>query len=203
MVLVIGVLLAGGCSSGRGGSIVLQSRQKGEFTESFANAFFMNVKGEYDILLVDNDSAWRFKKSSAKKVINPMEITPVRQAMLIHTNWSHKIGATANPSSINAAVTWYVLGESSQEDMMVYQGVAHVVVHGDPDDPDCTIRIKEGEIAPAMISGKISDPIGPALITGYCRAIRNESQLKDILAEMRERKSQAEKAAGPEGGGAP
>ena len=64
---VLLALVATGCSSGRGGDIMLQSPQNGQFTESFSNAFFSNTKGEYDILLVDNDSAWRFQKSNAKK----------------------------------------------------------------------------------------------------------------------------------------
>ena len=120
----------------------------------------------------------------------------MRQALLIHTNWSHKLGAKPSPSSINAFITWYVLGENSDSDMMVYQGVAHVTIDGDLDDPKCTVRIKEGDISPSLVSGNMTDPIGPATITGKCHAVKNEFQLKDILADMKSRREIAEKAGG-------
>jgi hypothetical protein len=68
-------------------------------------------------------------------------------------------------------------------------------VHGDLDDPKVTVRIKEGNLSPVMITGQMTDPIGPATITGDCKAVKNSSQLKDILADMQSRRSIAEKPA--------
>jgi hypothetical protein len=182
-----------GCSTGRGGTIQLEPSASSQMlSEQFSNAFFtVSPEGDYDILMVDNASAWEFKKSPRKGAIQPTEITPVRQAFLIHSNWKHRIGTKQSPASVNASLTWYVLGESGDKDLMIYQGIAHVVIHGEATDQHCTVEIIDGTLEPLLVTGNMHDPVGPARLTGNCRALNQAAQLKDILSDMRSRRQSA------------
>ena len=179
-----------GCSSGRGGEIRLASTDGARaFTQKFNYAFFAAGEGgDFDIVMVDNASAWQFKKPPRKGAIKPQELTPVRQALEIRSNWKPRIGTKRSPASTNASLIWYVFGESGQNDMIVYKGVANVVIYGDPTDDNCSIVINEGTIAPDLVSGDMRDPVGPATVTGQCEARKRDSQVHDILSDMESRR---------------
>ncbi|MFI5379905.1 MAG: hypothetical protein ACHRHE_11450 [Tepidisphaerales bacterium] len=181
---------AGGCSSGRGGEVRLEPSDGARaFSQVFNYAFFaVNEAGDFDIVMVDNASAWQFKKPPRKGAIKPQELTPVRQAFQIRSNWKQRIGTKRNPASTNASITWYVLGESGANDIIVYKGVANVMVYGDPTDDTCSVEIREGTLEPEVVSGDMRDPVGPASIRGQCDARRRDSQVHDILSDMESRR---------------
>lgn len=190
LLSVLLILGACGCSSGRGGEIRLESADRSQaFSQKFDYAFFAASKsGDFDIVMVDNASAWQFKKPPRKGAIKPQELTPVRQVCAIRSNWKQRIGTVRSPASTNASITWYVLGESGESDMIVYKGVANVMVYGDPTDDNCSVEIREGTLAPEFIAGDMRDPIGPASIRGECEARRRDSQVRDVLSDMETRR---------------
>ena len=192
-ICLMGVILAlgaCGCSSGRGGEIRLESTDRSQaFSQKFNYAFFaVNESGDFDIVMVDNASAWQFKKPPRKGAIKPQELTPVRQALQIRSNWKQRVGTKRTPASTNASITWYILGESGENDIIVYKGPANVMVYGDPTDSSCSVEIREGTLTPEIVSGGMRDPIGSASIRGKCEASRRDSQVKDILADMESRR---------------
>jgi hypothetical protein len=193
MICLLGLVLAlgaGGCISGRGGEVRLESSDGAHtFSQKFNYAFFaVNESGDFDIVMVDNASAWQFKKPPRKGAIKPQELTPVRQAFQIHSNWRQRVGTKRNPASINASLTWYILGESGQNDIIVYKGVANVMVYGDPTDDTCSVDIREGTLEPGIISGDMRDPVGAGTIRGECDARHRDSQVRDILLDMESRR---------------
>jgi hypothetical protein len=197
LFVAVGMLLAaGGCATGRGGNIRLESADRSAvFASDFANAFFaVSKEGAFDILMVDNDSAWQFKKAAKKGAIQPIEITPVRQALLIHSNWSHKVGSKPSAASANASLAWYILGENGDHDLLLYQGVAHVEIGGDANSRDCSVVIRDGTLEASLVAGSMQDPVGFSTVTGHCRAVRQEGQLRDILADMDSHRLTVEKA---------
>lgn len=190
LLSVLLAFVACGCSSGRGGEIRLESSdQSRAFSQKFNYAFFaVNESGDFDIVMVDNASAWQFKKPPRKGAIKPQELTPVRQALQIRSNWKQRVGTKRNPASTNASITWYVLGESGENDMIVYKGVANVMVYGDPTDDSCSVEIREGTLSPDVVAGDMHDPIGPAAIRGTCEARRRDSQVRDVIGDMESRR---------------
>ncbi|MGA2501644.1 MAG: hypothetical protein ABSH20_28210, partial [Tepidisphaeraceae bacterium] len=94
-----------GCASGRGGEVRLASAGGARaFSQKFNYAFFAAGEGgDFDIVMVDNASAWQFKKPPRKGAIKPQELTPVRQALEIRSNWKPRIGTSRSPASTNAS----------------------------------------------------------------------------------------------------
>ncbi len=72
--------------------------------------------------------------------------------------------------------------------MIVYKGVANVMIYGDPTDDTCSVEIEEGTLQSDVVSGDMRDPVGPASIRGQCEARRRDSQVRDIIADMESRR---------------
>ena len=185
-----------GCSQ-RGGKVTLESTTRGRtLTQEFQQAYVGSPKaGEYDIIFVDNGADWNYRKPKRNRPLEPTPLSPVRQVMHIHLYWRPLAGTTKNPAAINAVIDWYVLGPDGSNDLLVYSGAGLVSVTGGRDFP--TVTIREGRLHPKSGRGEMADPVGVATVTGVVKAERDESKVRETLAEMQETAAGATEIAGP------
>src|SRR5688572_17868181 len=123
-----------GCTSGR--STLRLTDDGGEhFTQSFGRAYAgRDEHGNYDVVLIQEPLAEADAAAARAEPGAPLlasDEQPLRHVVHIRVFWRPLHGARAdNPAATNAAINWYVLGESSRlrNDMVHYDGAGFVSI---------------------------------------------------------------------------
>lgn len=196
-LLILSLVLAAatGCSRKVGGTVTLDPfDQPTNFTQQFDQAFISSGRqGEYDIILVDSGGVERVR-APKKGPLQPRALAPMRQVVHIHCNWRPQLGMQHHPAALNSSITWMVLGEAGPGDLVVYEGTGLVKLGGSAAKRD--VRIRNAQLWPKIVRGKLSDPIGQARIDGDVVARTNDPRVRETLAEMQKQRDAAEQSAG-------
>ena len=114
----------------------------------------------------------------------------VRQVMHVKVLWRPQKGTKqSHPSYTNAALHWYVFNEnpaggSAAPDVLEYTGAGFVTLADAAGGTQVTIR--NATLKPsATENGSLSDPVGPARLTGTFVAKRSAKRVNDLLAEVK------------------
>ncbi len=183
-VLALALILITGCSS-RPTLIVASPERKLTFKQSFTQVYATRGEdGDFDIVLLDDpmDDA---QLPTPGKPLQSMPVRPLKHMVHIHVLWTPMIGDRGDhPSSTNAAVNWYVWGDSTgkQTDMMHYGGAGFVKIYAGDDSAD--FRISNTTLKLKTARGSMSDPVGNAQVTGNFSADLNTRRVKELLAQL-------------------
>ena len=186
LILALSLCVIAGCSAGRAEVTFTKADTGHKLFESFPGAYITsNRDGEYDIVLVNDTLRAAGQQQASRKPLQPVAQPPIEQAIHIHLFWRPVEGAMMKESSItNAIIHWYVFSNegSRQTDMLHYQGAAFVTMS--TRGQTARIQIGDGQIAPKLIKGNLTDPVGPSKITGSIFAVRNDAKVRELLASF-------------------
>lgn len=183
-LIALMLLLATGCSS-RPTLSVDSTDRKLRFTQSFTQVYATRGEdGDFDIVLLDDpiDDA---QVPTPGKPLQSMPIRPLKHMVHIRVLWTPMIGDRGDhPSATNAAINWYVWGDSTgkQTDMMHYGGAGFVKIYAGDDSAD--FRISNTTLKLKTARGSMSDPVGNATLTGSFSADLNPRRVKELLAQL-------------------
>jgi hypothetical protein len=164
-----------GCANDNSADLRLTCTEtKNTFTQQFADAYVSKgSEGDTEVVLV-NDAA------CAKTG------TDVRQVMHLKVLWRPSPGTKqSHPSYTNAALHWYVFNQgSAAPDVLEYTGAGFVTLADAAGGTQVTIR--NATLKPSAASnGSLSDPVGPARLTGSFLARKSAKRVNDLLAEVK------------------
>jgi hypothetical protein len=179
------LLLCIGCGSHRDTVTFSPLRPGASFVESFPAAYITgNEKGEYDIVLVNDDLHGKMPTAS-KAPLQPDNRHALRQLVKIHVFWRAMSGTIVREAAItNAIIDYYVFGESSDADMVHYKGAGFVIVQ--PGKISSWVRIANATLSPAQMRGNLRDPLGVTHISGGLYALHSDRRVSDALAELKD-----------------
>jgi hypothetical protein len=172
------------CSSNEGQLHLVSQDQKHQFTQTFTQAYVArNDSGDADIALVQDDIQPRH--TDPTKPITPDPTMMPRQLVHIRVFWTPMHGVKADhPANTNASIHWcFICQNSNQPGIIEYTGSGLVQI--DDNDTYATIRIRKAWMKQASQGGQLSDPLGPAILTGSFRATHDAGQVKSIIAEIK------------------
>ena len=172
LALCIMPLLSFGCASSHDLTITSldhhQCYRQG-FSAAYANR---NENGDLDVVLIDQ----AMEQSLSQSTIT----SPVRQVMHIRVVWAPTRDMHAVAS--NAAVNWYVMGQSEPQGMLQYSGIAFVSL--DEQDDATTLSIRNATLAVTGNHGKLIDPVGTSKLEGTCIAHQDKAKVEKILHDI-------------------
>jgi len=199
-LLTLSILLTG-CSSSRGKVTARADEGHTLLAQSFSNAYIAsNHTGEYDIVLIQDPQS-KPPASTAKKTwrslltvgsaptarpLQPLTTNHLNQVVHIHAFWQAEGGSVARDGVVtNAAIDWYVIAdqESDHPDVLHYEGAGYVLL--DPGARGTDVEIRDGSMKKTDGVTALTDPLGPANLTGKVRAQRNTPLVRDTLADLK------------------
>lgn len=183
-LLPIAAALAGGCSSPAGNLRLVSLDQKHELSQQFTQAYITrNESGDADIVLIQDNI-----HPSAQDPTKPQRPDPSvmpRELVHIRVFWTPMSGVKPDhPANTNASIHWCFIGENAnQPGVLEYSGSGLVEVNDSTNAATITIRkawMKEG-----CQHGQMVDPLGPSILDGSFRAAHDDSQVKDVIAQIK------------------
>lgn len=193
------MLLAGvvGCQSSGGIARIQPIEQSGRILEvDFDNAYYRSRDGEYDVILVDaTGEATAADRATARGPLKPVALAPLRQVMHLRLRWRAKSMTTANPASVNTAITWCVLGPDGSRESLVYEGEGLVTLKDEGSAK--IVIIRELSLHPVALRGDLADPVGSAVLTGEFVAQRNPTRVAETVLELRQQIGQTRPVTSP------
>jgi hypothetical protein len=108
----------------------------------------------------------------------------VRQVMHLKVLWKPQRGTKqSHPSYTNAGLRWYVLGDGGR-DVLEYSGAGFVALTETAAGTQVTIR--NATLKPVGTPrGSLTDPVGPARLTGTFIATKSPQRVSALLAEVK------------------
>ena len=193
LLLLLSIWPLLGCAS-RGGSITLiPSSGATVRVQTFDQAFVTRpTAGEFDLVLID--SGEQVAPKNRKGPLQPSALSPIQQVFHVHLYWLPMVGTIKNPAAINASFTWYVFGTGGSTDLVVYEGAGLVTLSGTGEVE--TLRIRDGKLTPTLVRGELSDPIGPATVTGRATVRLNAERVRDTLSGVQSMRNETAPGAG-------
>jgi len=178
-------LLAGtGCST-RPVLTVASPGNKATYKQTFTQVYATRGEdGDFDIVLLDDpidDAAIQ----QPGKPLQSNPVRPLRHLVHVHVLWTPQIGDRGDhPSSTNAAINWYVWGDTNgqQSDLMHYGGAGFVKIYAGDESAD--FRISNTTLKLKSSRGQMTDPVGTAQLSGSFSAPINDARVKDLLAQI-------------------
>ncbi len=176
-------LLLTGCST-RPTLTVASPENKLTFKQTFTQVYATrSVDGDYDIVLLDDPIDDADVPAPGKPLV-ARPVRPLKHMVHIHVMWAPMIGDRGDhPSSTNAAINWYVWGDSNG-DLMHYGGAGFVKIYAGDDSAD--FRISNTTLKLKSSRGQMTDPVGIAQLSGKFSAPLNEMRVKELLAQLGE-----------------
>jgi hypothetical protein len=182
-ILTAGILCAVGIGcAGQSGQPELtlhSAAQNRTFSEQFAHAYVtQDVNGDTDVVMLDRAAEGALQGVS--------DGVPVRQVMHIRVLWNARSDmASEHMSASNAAIHWYVMGNTaaSAGDVLEYAGTAFIVV--DQKANQTELQIRNASMRPVACRGGLCDPIGSITFQGTIRATENPQRVREALACVR------------------
>jgi hypothetical protein len=186
-LVVTMMFIAAGCSSGPASITIRPATGNVAFAQAFNQAYCGKTKdGSYQCVLMAEDASTKTPAKSTGKALSPSENQPLRQVMHVNVLW-RPLNGTRDSAVANATIDWYVLSNTTdgKDDLLLYQGSGFVTLS--PDDKTTKVTIRSGEMRPAMMHGRLSDPIGDATISGTFVAINDTAKTNSLASATRER----------------
>lgn len=207
------VLLLAGCASSSGKVTMKCVEGRNVFAQSFKHAYISSEHaGEYDVVLMQdsqtqaegNKGAMAFFKSlmpmgkeNKNPPLQPMSGAELRQIVHIHVFWQADGGTVARDGVVtNAAINWYMIAyeASDHPEILRYEGAGVVTL--DEGRKTTSVAIKDGTMKQTQLQGNLRDPLGPSHLTGVVNAEQNPQLVRDILADLKARKTGSSVAMG-------
>jgi hypothetical protein len=173
-----------GCSAKSATLTLHPQGQKVAFAKSFSQAYCgKESDGSYACVLVSDDAP---RSAQSGKAMAPAEAAPLRQVVHIKVLW-RPLSGTRESAASNAAIDWYVLGNTAEgsDDLLLYQGSGFVTLK--PDGDVTKLNIRSSDIRPAMTRGSLTDPLGNVRVTGKLVARNDTRQLRELINATRQR----------------
>ncbi len=190
LAVSIPLMLLAGCSDGPATITLKPDGRNVSFAQTFSQAYCGKTRdGSYNCVLVSDDAppASTVKpQHSTKGPLEPAAQPPLRQVVDIRVLWRPLNGMRDSVAS-NATIDWYVLSNTSDgsDDLLLYQGSGYVTLK--PDDDTTKITIRSADMRPAVVRGKLVDPIGNATINGVFVATNDNDRTIELINAARER----------------
>jgi hypothetical protein len=188
-------LFAGGCGlfPKKNGLTLAPRDHREPYAQGFSSAYMLREPaGDYHFVLVEDGTRRAQPDSNPAKPLQPEPSTPLRQVVHVHVFWKPMRGAKPdNPSSTNAAIDWYFVSNhgTENESTVHYRGAGFVKVSASK--RNAVVEVRSAALVPAGESGEMRDPFGPSHVSGRFVAERDPGQVRDVLAEVNERLSDA------------
>jgi hypothetical protein len=188
-------LVGTGCSAGRGADLRLTSlASEATFRQQFSRAYVnKSADGCTEVVLVKGAPAETSPDARLAAATTWGESTSVatagsvRQVMHVRVLWRPQRGTKqSHPSYTNAGLHWYVVGDSASgtPEVLEYSGAGFVSLAEVPGGTQVTIR--NATLKPVNPSATtLTDPVGPAKLTGTFLAKRSAKRVNDTLAEVK------------------
>ena len=182
-----------GCARG-GAELRLTSLEKNAaYLQSFSNAYVSKAgNGGSEIVLINEQSVRGTPGTEAGDAVPAAAgsaTTAVRQVMHLRILWKPQRGAKqSHPSYTNAGLHWYVFTQpaagGAAPDVLEYRGAGFVTLAETAAGTEVTI--KNATVKPVGTpSGSLTDPVGPARLTGTFLAKQSPKRVNALLAEVK------------------
>jgi hypothetical protein len=178
--LLLTALLAAmiaGCSSNQGVLRLTSQDGRHELVQKFSHAYIARSDaGDADIVLIQDQPS---------QLPAHQDCEMPRQLLHIRVFWTPMNGVRPDhPVNTNASIHWCLIcDEPDRSGTIDYQGLGLVDVNDSADGADVTIR--KAWMKVGFQHGQLVDPLGPSILRGSFHAIRNPSQVKAILAQIK------------------
>jgi hypothetical protein len=183
--------LATGCGN-KSAELRLSSLESGTtFLQNFPNAYVSNSdSGRIEIVLVDEQSVTLAGGASGEAIqasAGADATTSVRQVMHLKVLWKPQRGTKpSHPSYTNAGLHWYVFGGGGETpDVLEYSGAGFVMLSDAPGGTQVTIKNATLKPVGGTTGGSLTDPVGPARLTGTFLARKSPQRVTALLAEVK------------------
>lgn len=177
--------LAGfGCSSNQGDLRLESMDQRHVFSQKFEREYFTrNESGDADIVLVQDNI--RPVASDDSKPQPPDACVMPRELVHIRVFWTPMGGVKPDhPANTNASIHWcFICDNHGQAGVIEYSGSGLVIASESSDSVNVEVRkawMKEG-----CQHGAMTDPLGPSILQGSFKAVRNNSEVKSVIAQIK------------------
>ena len=192
------LVLAGapmGCArSGAGAELSMKSIESdAQFLQRFSRAYLTkNAHGGTEIVLVKEQGARGAGDASPGEAVQASSASrgpAVRQVMHVKVLWKPQAGTKqAHPSYTNAGLRWYVLADATRDgaapEVLEYSGAGFVALTETAAGTQVTI--KNATLKPVGTPpGSLTDPVGPARISGSFLAKKSARRANAVLAEVK------------------
>jgi hypothetical protein len=111
----------------------------------------------------------------------------VTQIVHVRVFWRPLPGTMADhPSATNAALDWYVLSDGAErgQSFLHYSGAGFVTVGAN--SKGAKFKIRNASVVLKDQRGQMTDPIGPARLTGAIAATTNDSEVRSQVAAVQQ-----------------
>lgn len=191
-LLVLAGLSAGGCGQ-KSAELTLTSLESNTtFLQQFSKAYVTKgATGGSEIVLVDKQAVSGAGTPGETVPASASGATAVRQVMHLKVLWKPQRGTKQSHASYtNAGLRWYVIGDTGH-DVLEYSGAGFVALQETAAGTQVTIR--NATLKPVGAPrGGLSDPVGPARLTGTFIAKKSSQRVKSLLAEVKSAVASAE-----------
>lgn len=192
-LLVLAGLSAGGCGQKSAELTLTSLESNATFLQQFSQAYVTKgATGGSEIVLVDEQAVNGGGAEAGEAVpASASGATAVRQVMHLKVLWKPQRGTKQSHASYtNAGLRWYVIGDTGH-DVLEYSGAGFVALQETATGTQVTIR--NATLKPVGAPrGGLSDPVGPARLTGTFIAKKSPQRVKSLLAEVKSAVASAE-----------
>ena len=159
------------------------------FLQHFPKAYVgKGATGGTEVVLVDEQPVGNARPNGGDAIpaaaASPGAAPAVRQVMHLKVLWKPQRGTKqSHPSYTNAGLRWYVIGDGGR-DVLEYSGAGFVALTETPAGTQVTIR--NATLKPVGTpKGALTDPVGPARLTGTFIAKKSPRRVSALLAEVK------------------
>jgi hypothetical protein len=176
--------LAAGCSSQAGNLHLASLDQKHEFSQKFTQAYITrNESGDADIVLIQDNIHPSDQDLSQPQ--RPDACVMPRELVHIRVFWKPMNGVKPDhPANTNASIHWcFICDNTNQAGVVEYCGSGLVEVNNSSNG--ATITIRKAWMKVGCQRGEMIDPLGPSILNGSFQAVRDDAQVKSIIAQIK------------------
>ena len=162
------------------------------FVQRFSKAYVSTggtAAGGTEVVLIDEQAVGDARHGAALAAASDdaspeLSAAAVRQVMHVKVLWRPQRGTKqSHPSYTNAGLRWYVIGDGGR-DVLEYSGAGFVALAETPAGTQVTI--KNATLKPVGVArGALTDPVGPARVTGTFIARKSPKRVDALLAEVK------------------
>lgn len=163
-IVALSTLLAGCQSASATMRLAPTATPKQQYVQRFSQAYAVQrVHGEIEVVLTNSQDQ------------------PLSQIMHLRLLWKPMSGTkTDQPSTTNAIIDWYIIDGPS---ILRYKGAGLVLA--DQSGKQMWVSVKNATLKLATRTGDLSDPIGPATLTGTFNAKIDAAKVDSVLIRIK------------------
>ena len=176
------VWLGVGCAPASTNLTVTSLKNHQVYQQQFSKVYAgQSEQGDFDVVLVRDASPGGAG-------------TGVKQVMHIRILWKPMRGTKLDhPTATNAAIDWYVFGDTVRPEMIAYNGAGFVKL--EKSGGIAKLEIRSATLTPTTHDPGMADPIGRARLQGTVVAHTGQAErVREVLAEARQVTTEANAA---------